>query len=148
MRARGFTLIEVILFIAVAGIVASVLVQVFGLTGRDPQLGKNLAQATDLAQQRMEVISGQRRAVGYTAFTTALITSSSYYDPCQLSTWSGAAVCSGTSYSAVGAYTVTSTPPAPCPNVPVGSACVTVTVTVTDPYGATAAVLTRQFWDY
>lgn len=133
---RGFSLIEIVLFIAIAGIVASVLVQVFGLTGRDPHLGKTITQATDLAQQRMEIIAGQRRALGYTTFQ-----GSPDYDPCKSGVWSGT-VCTGTSY-ANGSFTVTSTVPMGC-----GTDCVQVTVTVTDPYGATAAVLTRQFWNY
>ena len=135
-RQVGFSLIEVILFIAIAGIIASVLVQVFGLTGRDPHLGKMITQATDLAQQRMEIISGQRRALGYTSFV-----GSADYDPCQSTAWSGT-VCTATSYAS-GTFSVRSTAPVSC-----GTDGVQVTVTVTDPYGGTAAVLTRQFWNY
>lgn len=67
-RSGGFTLIEAIVFIVVAGVLTAGLVAalVGPLTGT-AQVGQ-LDQAAELAQQRMELILGQRRAAGFAAF--------------------------------------------------------------------------------
>lgn len=71
----GFTLIELIIFIVITGVLVAGLGAVFSATmkgGADPG---RLTQATQIAQERMELILGRRRAVGFAAFT----------DPCPAS---------------------------------------------------------------
>lgn len=137
-RQRGFTLIEMIVFIVVAGIVGTTLIHAFGSTMRGSHLGKEMTQAAQLAQQRMEVIAGQRNRLGYANFNAL------NYDPCQLGLWVGPQVCATTTYGA-GTFGVTSTPPVAnsC-----GVGCTEVSVTVTSPYGGILTVLTQQFWNY
>lgn len=138
-RQRGFTLIELIVFIVVAGIVGTTLIHAFGSTMRGSHLGKEMTQAAQLAQQRMEVIAGQRNRLGYANFNAL------NYDPCQLGLWVGPPqVCATTTYAA-GTFGVTSTPPVAdsC-----GAGCTAVSVTVTSPYGGILTVLTQQFWNY
>lgn len=72
---RGFTLIEIIIFIVITGILATGLAAVFSTTMRGAAMPGQLTQATQIAQERMELILGQRRAVGFAAFT----------DPCPAS---------------------------------------------------------------
>lgn len=74
-RVRGFTLIEIIIFIVITGILATGLAAVFSTTMRGAAAPGQLTQATQIAQERMELILGQRRAVGFAAFT----------DPCPAS---------------------------------------------------------------
>lgn len=134
---RGVTLIELIAFIVIAGIAMVVLVQVFAVSTRGSHTGKQLTQAVHLAQQRLEVIRGQRTRLGYAGFTAAT------YDPCPpVGVWTAQA-CQTTSYAG-GSYTVTST----FSDVACGADCKQVVVTVTDPDGATVSVLTTQFWNY
>ncbi|OGI40931.1 MAG: hypothetical protein A2140_00340 [Candidatus Muproteobacteria bacterium RBG_16_62_13] len=135
---RGVTLIELIAFIIIAGIAMVILVQVFAVSMRGSHTGKQLTQAVHLAQQRLEVIRGQRVTLGYTNFIASAIS-----DPCQSGTWT-TQPCSTTSTPA-GNYAVSSTFSAAdaC-----GTGCVEVTVRVTNPDGATVSVLTTQFWNY
>ena len=81
---QGMTLVELVLFIAIAGILAVALTQAFVQTTKNAPAGGNMTMATQLAQERMELILAQKSAVGFANFTTA------NFDPCQ----SGApAVC-------------------------------------------------------
>jgi len=132
------TLVELIAFIMIAGVVATVLIQAFGGTMRGSHFGKEMTQATQLAQQRMEVILGQRKTLGYTTFIA-----SADYDPCQSGVWT-TELCSTSSVPA-GNYTVSSTRSAAgaC-----GTGCTEVTITVTGPYGDVLARATNQVWDY
>lgn len=138
LQSRGVTLIELIAFIAIAAIVAAVMVQTFSGTMRGSHLGKEMTQATQLAQQRMEVIMGQRKAMGYSTFIA-----SPDYDPCQSGAWA-TQMCSTSSVPA-GNYTVSSVRSAAdaC-----GTGCTDVAVMVDDPYGSRMAELTMQFWGY
>lgn len=134
---RGVTLIELIVFIVIAGIAMVVLVQVFAVSTRGSHTGKQLTQGVHLAQQRLEVIRGQRNRLGYAGFTVAT------YDPCPpVGAWTAQA-CQTTTYAA-GSYTVTST----FSDVDCGANCKQVVVTVTDPDGSTVSVLSTQFWNY
>ena len=136
-RIRGVTLVELIVFIVIAGIAMVVLVQVFALTTRGSHTGKQLTQGIHLAQQRLEVIRGQRERLGYAGFTAVT------YDPCPpVGAWTAQA-CQTTSYAG-GSYTITST----FSDVACGANCKQVTVTVTEPDGGTVSVLTTQFWNY
>jgi MSHA pilin protein MshD len=74
-RDTGFTLIELIIFIVIAGVLAVGLASVFSGTMRGVAEPGQLTQATQIAQERMELILGRRRAVGFATFT----------DPCPAS---------------------------------------------------------------
>lgn len=130
--ALGVTLIELIAFIVIIGVVAVAMVQAFSGTMRGSHFGKELNQGTQLAQQRMEVILGQRKTLGYTLFTTG------DYDPCQSGSWTGQLCTSSTGFS------VSSTRGAvdAC-----GSGCTEVVVTVNGPSGGVASA-TYQAWNY
>ena len=74
----GFALIEIIIFIVVSSVVVVGLFAAFANNLRNtPQAGQ-IDRAADIAQQRMELILAQRRAVGFATFA----------DPCP-----GATVC-------------------------------------------------------
>jgi prepilin-type N-terminal cleavage/methylation domain-containing protein len=66
-RARGFTLIEMVIFMVIAGIAGVALLQMFSRTMPGSPAPAQLTQATQLAQERMELILGRRDAVGYGA---------------------------------------------------------------------------------
>ena len=55
---RGFTLIELIIFIVITGILATGLAAVFSTTMRGAAAPGQLTQATQIAQERMELILG------------------------------------------------------------------------------------------
>lgn len=94
-RLGGFSLIEAIVFIVVLAVLLGGLVVAFtSPLGQSPQAGQ-LDMAAELAQQRMELILAQRRAVGFVAFA----------DPCP-----GPAICTppagyAVSSSIVGGWT-------------------------------------------
>ncbi len=59
-RCRGLTLVELVVFIVIIGVAAFALLGSFGaLLPRSPTAAQ-LTQATQLAQERMELILGQR----------------------------------------------------------------------------------------
>lgn len=90
-KSNGFTLVEISLFIAVMGIVSSGLAMLFVTAlSRVPDVDKK-NKAVEIAQQRMDIILGQKANLGYAGFT----------DPCVNSP---PAVCDFS-----GNYTVTST---------------------------------------
>src|SRR5687768_12406091 len=60
---RGVTLIELIAFIVIASVVATAMLHVFSSTMRGSYFGKEMTQGAQLAQQRMEVIYGQRKTL-------------------------------------------------------------------------------------
>jgi len=66
-RVRGFTLIEIVIFIVIAGIAGVALLQMFRQTMPRSPAPTQLTQATQLAQERMELILGRRSVVGYNA---------------------------------------------------------------------------------
>lgn len=67
--ARGFTLVELVVFIVVAALLGLGFFSVFGsmVSEDSPQAGET-TKATQLAQERMELILAQKHAVGFTAF--------------------------------------------------------------------------------
>lgn len=77
---RGMTLVELVLFIAIAGILAVALTQAFVQTTKQAPTGGNMTTATELAQERMEIILAQKNALGFANFTSA------NFDPCQAGT--------------------------------------------------------------
>ncbi|OGT96774.1 MAG: hypothetical protein A2298_04505 [Gammaproteobacteria bacterium RIFOXYB2_FULL_38_6] len=66
MKANsGFTLIEVIIFVVVLGVVATGLLMSFGASlEASPEIQKN-SIAVELAEQRMDLILGQRHGYGF-----------------------------------------------------------------------------------
>ena len=61
-RSRGLTLIELVVFIVIVGVAAFALLGSFGaMLTRSPSAAQ-LTQATQLAQERMELILGQRNS--------------------------------------------------------------------------------------
>ena len=96
-RFRGFTLVELVVFIVIAGFAAYALFMSFGsLLPRSPTAAQ-LAQATQLAQERTELIAGQRLAWGYSGNGGEL-------DPCNKGAPPPPAICTTTF-----GYTVSST---------------------------------------
>lgn len=139
------TMIELVAFIAVASIVAVAMVKAFSLTMRGSVYGKELTQGTQLAQQRMEVILGQRKRLTYANFTAA------NYDPCQLGLWAGPPqACSTSTYASGASYGVTSTGSFAVDTCGAGTGtnCRLITVTVTSPFGDVLTRLTAQVWNY
>jgi prepilin-type N-terminal cleavage/methylation domain-containing protein len=64
-REHGFTLVELVVFIVILGVAAVALFKMFGqVLPQSPQPAQ-LEQATQLAQERVELILGQRDASGY-----------------------------------------------------------------------------------
>ncbi len=77
MRAvRGFSLLELLVFIVVVGLMGVALFGAFSgaLLGAGER--ERSMRATHLAQERLELILAQKQAVGFSAFTAAS------YDPC------------------------------------------------------------------
>jgi len=102
-RSRGVTLVELVVFIVIVGIAAFALLQSFGsLLPRSPT-GAQLTQASQLAQERMELILGQRNVLGYTNAINL--------DPCIVGP--APAVCTNTFGYAVSSAGTTPAPAAP-----------------------------------
>lgn len=68
IRCAGFSLIEMIVFIVVVGVLlAGLMVALASPLRNSPEAGR-LDLAAELAQQRMELILAQRRAAGFATF--------------------------------------------------------------------------------
>jgi type II secretory pathway pseudopilin PulG len=78
-RNRGVTLVELIMFIIIIGVVAVALMSGLASTVRGTGLPKQMNIALQLAQERMELIRARKDVVGFAAFTAG------NYDPCALS---------------------------------------------------------------
>jgi prepilin-type N-terminal cleavage/methylation domain-containing protein len=122
-RDRGFSLVEVIVFIVVAGVLTAALTVALVTLLRDAPKAGQLDRATELAQQRMELILGQRRAAGFAAFA----------DPCP-----GPSICTPAAGYAVSSSIVTGWGADPA-NYKV------VTVVVTGPSSLTATALVANY---
>lgn len=66
--ARGFTLIELIIFIVIVSIMGVALISAFSASTRGAPDAGLITQATQIAQERMELVMAQRRAVAFAAF--------------------------------------------------------------------------------
>src|SRR6267378_2208535 len=64
-RMRGFTLVELVVFIVILGRAAYALFRSFGSVLPRSPTAAQLTQAMQLAQERMELILGQRDVLGY-----------------------------------------------------------------------------------
>ena len=133
-RDAGVTLVELIAFIVIVAIVAVAMIQAFGGTMRGSHFGKEMTQATQLAQQRMEVILGQRKTLGYSGFDATT------FDPCDGTgpVWGAQACTSTPNYGVASQFD----------NPACGANCRNITVAVTGPYGDTLATLAAQVWNY
>lgn len=129
---RGVTLVELILFIVIAGVIASAMVQAFSATMSGSHIGKEMTQATQLAMQRMDVIQGQRDTLGYSGFAA-----SADYDPCSSGAWT-AQMCALDGFTVSSNRTVDG-----C-----GTNCTEVVVTATGTIEGGIATLTSHFWNF
>ncbi len=122
-RAAAFSLLEMIIFIVVLGVLlASIVAAMTSPLRNSPQAG-GLDAAAELAQQRMELILGQRRVAGFAAFA----------DPC--SPGPGPSICTPPAGYAVASTIVTG-----FGGDPTNYKTVTVNVTGTAAITATALV--------
>lgn len=85
-RSRGVTLIELIAFIIVVGVLVTGLASGFSSTMRDGNVSREVTQALQLAQERMELIRARKDVVGFACFT------GTRYDPCQAAAAAGTCV--------------------------------------------------------
>lgn len=145
---RGVTLIELIVFIIIVGVLVSGLMGGFTTLLRGSATPQKMTQALQLAQERMELIRARKDAVGFACFT------GTRYDPCQASAAAGScpAIAASThpacSASPLPGYTV-------IPTLDETGACMgndpnykCVTVTVTGPAGTTLAQLQAAVANY
>lgn len=75
-HTAGVTLIELIAFIVIMGVLVSGLMSGFSTSLRGSGVPKQVTQALQLAQERMELIRARKDVVGFAGFTAAT------YDPC------------------------------------------------------------------
>lgn len=120
---RGFSLIELVIFIVIVSIMGVALLASFSVTTRSTPDAGQVTQATQLAQERIELILAQRRAAGFAAFV----------DPCP----GPPAAC-----TAPTGYTVTA---AIAPNWNGDTNYRVITVTVSGTMAATATVLVANY---
>ena len=75
-RQLGYSLIELVIFIVIVSILAAGLITAFGGALAGAPQATRIDIATQLAQERMELILAQRDALGFAAFTATT------FDPC------------------------------------------------------------------
>jgi len=85
--AAGYSLIELVMFIVILGILGAALFSAFGIALQGSGDSYPNSDAARLAQERMELILAQRRALGFAGFTAAS------FDPCTATPPSTQAVC-------------------------------------------------------
>ena len=73
---RGVTLVELIAFIIIVGLLVGGLMSGLSTTMLGSGMPKQVTQALQLAQERMELILAQKDVLGFSGFTAAT------YDPC------------------------------------------------------------------
>jgi len=131
-HARGVTLIELIAFIIIVGVLVSGLMSGFSATQRGSGVPRQVTQALHLAQERMELIRARKDVVGFACFT------GTRFDPCQAAAAVGAcpAMPASTHPACSGATTFGHTVQPPvldetgaCMGGDINYKCITVTVT-------------------
>ncbi len=123
---RGFSLIEVIALIVILSIAAVALLSALGRSLPRGATAAQITQATQLAQERMDYILGQKAVQGFSG---------------NLETGCPAAICtapSGFTVTSTGATAAVACPAAIDPST---STCRQITVTVTGPGGIQLAQL-------
>lgn len=108
-HARGMTLVELIAFIIIVGVLVSGVIGGFSTTMRGSSMPKQVTQALQLAQERMELIRARKDVVGFACFT------GTRFDPCTAAAAAGSCP----------AFVAASTHPA-CINPPLSGFTVTV----------------------
>jgi type II secretory pathway pseudopilin PulG len=116
---RGFTLVETLVFIVIMSFAAYALFRSFGSVLPRSPTAAQLTQATQLAQERMELIQGQRDVRGYNNLVDL--------DPCNVGAPS---VCTTTFGYAVTSAGTASGAPVAWPANPATASYKLVTVTV------------------
>jgi type II secretory pathway pseudopilin PulG len=147
-HARGVTLIELIAFIIIVGVLVSGLAAGFSANMRGSGSSRDVTQALQLAQERMELIRARKDVVGFACFT------GTRFDPCTAAAAVGScpAMPASTHPACSGAttfgYTVT-------PALDETGACMggdpeykCITVTVRDASGATLSRLQAAVANY
>jgi type II secretory pathway pseudopilin PulG len=118
-HTRGVTLVELIAFVVIVGVLVSGLIGGFSATMRGSGTPKQMTQALQYAQERMELIRAQKDRLGFSGFTAAT------FDPCL--TGSTHPAC-----TSIPGYTVTVSPldvTGACMGNDANYKCITVTVT-------------------
>lgn len=77
-RQRGVTLIELVVFIIIVGVIVSSLAAGFSSTLKGSTLPIQMTQALQIAQGRLELSLARKPVLGFAGFTTAT------FDPCAL----------------------------------------------------------------
>lgn len=132
MKAKwqtGVSLVELIVFIVVAGIAVVGLMKMLSRSLPTAPTAQQITQATQLAQERMELILGQKDNVGYAGMT----------DPCVGGTPPGICVTAGFTVAVTGISSVVACPAAIDPST---ANCKSITVTVTGTSGSQLVRLT------
>lgn len=127
----GFSLIEVIAFIAIAGIIAVALTQAFVGSTQGTANAAQITLGTQMAKERMELIFAQKRVLGFSCFTDD--GNGRRFDPCSAAVAAGS--CPATAASTHPActtpanYSITATLDATtCNGGNTAYKCITVTV--------------------
>jgi len=147
-HVRGVTLVELIAFIIIVGVLVSGLMAGFATTLRGSAVSKQVTQALQLAQERMELILARKDVAGFACFT------GTRFDPCTAAAAAGS--CAATLASLHPAcnaattlgYTVTRVldETGACMGGNTNYKC--ITVTVTDSSGAMLAELEAAVANY
>jgi len=144
---RGVSLIELVVFIVIVGIVAAALIAGMSAAVRSAPVPRAMHQGLQLAQGRMELILAQRRLpAGFAGFTAAT------FDPCAPPGGAQEACLAPTGYAVVapclytGAGTCAFGAANTCQGGDVNYKC--VRVRVTGPQGTTVAELEAMVANY
>lgn len=128
-RSKGFTLIELIVFIIIVGLASGAMFAGMQTALRKSKTVKDDMRALFLAQQRMELILGQKKQTGFTSFV----------DPC-VSLSFPASLCASGAFSF--GYTVSSTISSSWNS---DTSLKQITVTVTGPQSVTLTTVVGNY---
>ena len=142
---RGVSLVELVVFIVIIGIVAAALIAGMAAAVRSAPVPRAMHQGLQLAQGRMELILAQRERLDFPGFTSAT------FDPCQPPGGAQEACLAPAGYAATacfytGAGTCGFGAANTCQSADVNYKCVRVRVTGSD--GSTLAQLDAMVANY
>lgn len=110
-QVRGVTLIELIAFIIIVGILVAGIIGGFSATLRGSGMPRQMTQAQQLAQERMELIRARKDALSAMGYNGFACFTGTRYDPCQAAAATGSCPAMAPSghpaCSATPGYTVT-----------------------------------------